>query len=155
MLIYVRQLSRSACMASLGSMSLSQCLHSARAWVSCTTFAHFIVTNFLMLWQIESFLQFLFSNEFESNWFYRSWNLINYLLFSDLIYLLLERREEREKETSLAYLSQAPNLRPSLQPRHVTWLGIEPVTLLYGRTLNWAMPVRAYFLIGPSVFGVF
>ena len=42
-------------------------------------------------------------------------------------------------------LSHIPNWRPGLQPRHVLWLGIEPMTLWFTArcSVHWAMPARA------------
>ena len=61
-----------------------------------------------------------------------------------------EGEREREKhphvrETSIDCLSHMPNWGPSPQPRHVSWLGIEPATLHFaGRyPTHWATPVRA------------
>ena len=45
-----------------------------------------------------------------------------------------EREGEKhpcERETSISCLSHTPNWGPGLQPRHVPWLGIEPVTFLF------------------------
>ena len=41
-------------------------------------------------------------------------------------------------------LLHAPYCRPGLQPRHVPWLGIEPVTLWFVRqcSVHWATPAR-------------
>ena len=38
-----------------------------------------------------------------------------------------------------------PNWGPSLQPRHVPWLGIKPVTLWFAgwHSIHWATPARA------------
>ena len=62
-----------------------------------------------------------------------------------LCLLILERREGREggRETSIqernkywsATLSTRPNQRLNLQPRHVPWPRIEPVTL---RSMGWS-----------------
>ena len=55
-------------------------------------------------------------------------------------YLFLERGQGREKErekyrcardVSISYLSHAPNWGPGVQPRHVPWLEIEPVTFWF------------------------
>ena len=47
-------------------------------------------------------------------------------------YLFLERGEgreqEKEKNINVWFLSRSPHWGPGLQPRHVPWLGIEPVT---------------------------
>ena len=55
---------------------------------------------------------------------------------------------KKGKETSVCgCLSHAPpNWGPGLQPRHVSWLGIEPVTLWFpGLSLiYWATPARAW-----------
>ena len=53
--------------------------------------------------------------------------------FKDFIYLFLERGREGEREgekhwcvrdTTISCLSRAPTWGPSLQPRHVPWLGM-------------------------------
>ena len=56
----------------------------------------------------------------------------------------------------------APYWEPDLQPRHVPWLGIEPVTLRFAgwRSIHWATSARAvvfvFFFFYPSktIFGV-
>ena len=64
-----------------------------------------------------------------------------------------KRGRKRGKETPMCgCLSGAPYWGPGLQPRHVSWLGIEPATLWFsGRhSIHWAIPARAiviYFKI--------
>ena len=75
-------------------------------------------------------------------------NKLIYVFFKDFIYLFLERgeRRETERETSMCgCLLHTPNWGPGPQPRHVPWLGIEPVTLwLAGQhSIHWATPARA------------
>ena len=56
------------------------------------------------------------------------------------------REEESKRETSICgCLSSAPYWWPRRQPRHVTWLGIKPVTLWFTGlcSLHWAIPARA------------
>ena len=70
------------------------------------------------------------------------------IFFEDFIYLLLEWKGERKrgKETSMCgCLSRAPYWGPGPLPRHVPWLGIEPVTLCFagGHSIHWATPARA------------
>ena len=65
----------------------------------------------------------------------------------DFIYFIFREGEEREKgrETSMCgCLSRAPNQGPGLQPRHVPWLGIEPMTLWFAGvcSIHWATPAR-------------
>ena len=77
----------------------------------------------------------------------------------DFIYLFLERGEEKKKERERninVWLPLArPHWGPSLQPRHVPWLGVQPVTLwLAGQcSIHWATPARARltFVINPVV----
>ena len=55
-------------------------------------------------------------------------------IFFNLIYLFLERGEGREKERKTSMcgcISWTPYWGPGPQPRHVSWLGIEPVTFLF------------------------
>ena len=64
------------------------------------------------------------------------------------IYLFLERGEGRERgrETSMCgCLSHTFHWGPGPQPRHVPWLGIEPVTLWFAdwHSIHWATPARA------------
>ena len=58
----------------------------------------------------------------------------------------LEGRRKRGRETSMCCcLLCAPYWGPGLQPRHVPWLGIEPVTLWFADqySIYWATPARA------------
>ena len=62
------------------------------------------------------------------------------------------REGEREKhvlrETLIGCLSppRPPNWGPGLKPRHVPWLGIEPVTFCFAgqRSVSWATSARAW-----------
>ena len=75
------------------------------------------------------------------------------VLFSFLIvYLFIfreqGREEEREGEIHQCVVASCvpPTWGPGPQPRHVSWLGIEPVTLWFtGRrhSIHWATPPRA------------
>ena len=61
---------------------------------------------------------------------------------------ILEREEGRETwmcKRNFGCLLHTPNQGPGLQPRHVPWLGIEPVTFQFSgqRSIHWATPVRA------------
>ena len=63
-------------------------------------------------------------------------------------YLFLERGEGREKERERninGCLFHAPDQGPGPQPRHVPWLGIEPVILWFAgpHSVHWATPARA------------
>ena len=67
----------------------------------------------------------------------------------DFTYLFLDRGEGREKERERNInvwlpLMHTPYWGPGLQPRHVPWLGIEPVTLWFTgwRSIHWAAPAR-------------
>ena len=75
------------------------------------------------------------------------------------IYLFLERGKggrKRGRETSMCgCLLCAPHWGPSLQPRHVPWLGIKPATLSFtGQcSIHWAIPARAVaHLFDPFVY---
>ena len=75
------------------------------------------------------------------------------VFFKDLIYLFLDRGKGRDKERgrnlnmwlSLTY----PNYRPGPKPRHVHWLGIEPVTLwCTGQcSIHWSTLVRTMGIV--------
>ena len=93
---------------------------------------------------------------------YLSWpNVFTIYIFKDFIYLLLERRETREKErernidvweiTSIGCFSHPPNWGPGPKPRHVPWLRIEPATFWFaGRhSEHWTIPARAWRPILP------
>ena len=72
-----------------------------------------------------------------------------YFFLRFFIYVFLERRELREKKRKIsmsACLSCAPYWGPGLQPRHVPWLRIEPVTLWFAgwHSIHWATPARAH-----------
>ena len=77
------------------------------------------------------------------------------ILFKDFSYLFLERGEGREKERERnimrGRLSCGPHWGPGLQPRHVPWLRIEPVTLLFAHwpSIHWATPARAPYCFNP------
>ena len=75
-----------------------------------------------------------------------------FLIYKDFIYLFLERGEGRETERKrnivvweIDYLSHTPNPGPGPQPRHVSWLGIEPATFKFSglHSVHWATPARA------------
>ena len=87
------------------------------------------------------------------------WNLLWYSFKNLFIYLFIFRdwgREgEREgekcwcaRDTSIGCLSYTPYRGPGPQPRHVPWLGIEPVTFKFaGRySAHWAIVARAVFV---------
>ena len=77
-------------------------------------------------------------------------------LFKDFIYLFLQRGEGREKERERnnnmrekhrsATSHTCPDQKPNRQPRHIPWLGIEPVTFHFvgQHPTNWATPARAW-----------
>ena len=72
----------------------------------------------------------------------------------DFIYLLLERGKGREKERERnihvwdVASHIATNWGPGLQPRHVSWLGIRPVTFRFAGqcSVHWATPARAIYI---------
>ena len=64
------------------------------------------------------------------------------------LFIFRERGREGEKgrETSMCgCLSCTPHWGPGPEPRHVPWLGIEPVTLWFSgcHLIHWATPARA------------
>ena len=69
-------------------------------------------------------------------------------MFLKILFIFREREDGREKErerTSICgYLSSTPYQGPGPQPRHVSWLGIEPGTLRFSgqRSIHWATPAR-------------
>ena len=82
--------------------------------------------------------------------------LINssYLFLKKILFIFRERGSEREREgekhwcardTSIGCLLHAPNWGPSPQPKHVPWLGIEPMTFWFSswHSVHWVTPVRA------------
>ena len=79
------------------------------------------------------------------------------------IYLLLERREGREKERERNINVWLPVMHPLLgesgpQPMHVPWLGIEPVTFWFAgpHSIHWSPPARVrkgfFFKYRPFLF---
>ena len=74
-------------------------------------------------------------------------------IFKDFIYIFLERGEGRRKrgrETSMCgCLSHVPHWGPGWQPRHLPWLGIEPVALWF---TSWrSMPGQIPRLLKASI----
>ena len=76
-------------------------------------------------------------------------SLLPLIFFKYFIYLFLDRGKggrKRGRETSMCgCLSHHPSWGPGPQPRHVPWLGIEPVTLWFtGQHLvYWTTLVKA------------
>ena len=72
------------------------------------------------------------------------------------IFIFRDRRRVGERERC-GCLVQAPNWGPRLQPRHVPWLGIKPVTLWFAgqHSIHWATPARAeiYIIFPLLLFG--
>ena len=61
------------------------------------------------------------------------WSFFLFLFLKDFVYSLLEtgewRKKERERNINVWLpLANTPNQGPCPQPRHVPWLGIDPVT---------------------------
>ena len=84
---------------------------------------------------------------------------INLSFFFNFSYLFLERGEVREKERETwmcGCLSCAPYWGPGLQPRHVPWLGIEPVILCLAvqHSIHWATPARALNCLSILAFDI-
>ena len=63
-------------------------------------------------------------------------------------FIFRERKGERKRERMCGCLSLAPYWGPGLQPRHVPWPGIEPVTLWFTVrcSVQWATPARDHIL---------
>ena len=93
--------------------------------------------------------------------------MIHWIIFVFLLKILciLERREggrKRGRETSMweRYSNQlplsCPQLGTSLQPKHVPWLGIEPVAFhLAGQdAIHWATPARPFLKIIILVYSI-
>ena len=55
------------------------------------------------------------------------------------------REKERERNINVWLPLVCPNCGPDPQPRHVPWLGIEPVTFWFAgqHSMHWATPARA------------
>ena len=69
-------------------------------------------------------------------------------LFVLRFYLFTVREQggrRRGRETSIRCLSHTPSWGPGLQPKHVPWLGIKPVTFQFAgqRSIHWTTPARA------------
>ena len=72
-----------------------------------------------------------------------------FAFFKDYIYFQRqgERERNRGRETSLCGCSShIPHWGPGPHPRHVPWLGIEPVTLCFAVqcSIHWATPAKAH-----------
>ena len=73
------------------------------------------------------------------------------------IYLFLDTGEGREKEErniNVWLPLTHPLWGPGLQPRHVPWLGIEPVALWFAgqHSVHWATPARVYSFLSCLAF---
>ena len=72
---------------------------------------------------------------------------VRILFFKFLKFIFRERRweGERERNINVWLLLAHPYWGPGPQPRHVPWLGIEPVTLCFTgwHSIHWATPARA------------
>ena len=79
-----------------------------------------------------------------------------FYFFKDFIYLFLGRGEgkEKEKERNITvWLPLSLLLGPGLQPRHVPWLGIEPVTLWFSGCIQSTEPHQpGLFLLSKPFF---
>ena len=69
-----------------------------------------------------------------------------------LFFLEREGKSGRKKRRVISVcgcLLHSPNWGHGLQPRHVPWLGIEPVTLWFTsqHSIHWATPARAVFCL--------
>ena len=75
--------------------------------------------------------------------------LFSCLFKKDFIYFYGKGGRKRERETSMCgCLSHAHNWGPGPQPTHVTWLGIELVTLWFTdqHSIHWTTPARAIYI---------
>ena len=75
-----------------------------------------------------------------------------HFFFLQTLFIFRGERREKEKERNINVwlpLVHTPNWGPGLQPRHVPWLGIEPVTLWFTGwcSVFWATPTRAFSCI--------
>ena len=75
-----------------------------------------------------------------------------WLFFFKVLFIFREEKggRKRERQTSMCgCLSCAPIWGPGQQPRHVPWLGIEPVILWFTdhHSIHWATPARAECLV--------
>ena len=75
---------------------------------------------------------------------------MNFFIFLKNIYLFLDRGEGREKEEGekhqcVVTSHVALTGEPGRQPRHMPWVGIEPVTLWFSglHSIHWATLARA------------
>ena len=81
----------------------------------------------------------------------------SFFLKKDFLYLFLERREGREKDRERTSMCgcplHAPYRGPGLQPRHVPWLGIEPMILCFTDPclIHWVTSARAISHISLSI----
>ena len=76
--------------------------------------------------------------------------LVHLLSFFKRFYLLIFREGKGGRETSMCgCLSSTPYWGPGPKPRHVPWLGIEPVTLCFAvwSSIHWATPARVAHLL--------
>ena len=95
---------------------------------------------------------------FQSYVYLSIWTVHRNQFFKDFIYLFLKRRKERGRggkkhQCVVGLLSSVVYCGPGRQPRHVSWLRIELVTLSFaGHSIHWATPARArnQFLCRPS-----
>ena len=87
--------------------------------------------------------------------FYHSIAVIEYykyLFFFKILFIYFREGKggrKKGRETSMCgWLSCAPNWGPGPQPRHVPWLGVEPVTLWFAgqHSVHWATPARAIYI---------
>ena len=72
-------------------------------------------------------------------------------VFLKIFYLLIFRGERRErgKETSVCGCLSHTYWEPSLQPRHVPWLGMDPATTCFTGwcSIHWNTPARAIICV--------
>ena len=108
----------------------------------------------LTLWSIYNMeapgtiLKFLFKSQFP----FKSTNVYWAPSVLKIVFIYFQRQgnggRKRGRETSMCgCLSCALHCGPGLQPRHVPWLGMELVTLLFvpiWRSIHWATPARAW-----------
>ena len=80
-------------------------------------------------------------------WFLTLWtHFKKYFIY---LFILESRREGEWERNVIVWLPlEHPHWGPGLQPRHVSWLGIKPVTLWFaGRcSIHWSTPARAHFV---------
>ena len=66
-------------------------------------------------------------------------------IFKRFYLFIFREKEGRRKRADKHQILARPKWGPGLQPRHVAWLGIKPVTFQFAgwHSIHWATPARA------------